>query len=446
MQGKIHIPEQVNMVLNTLEKHGYEAFIIGGCVRDAIMGIEPKDYDVTTSALPEETKEVFRDFHVIETGIKHGTVTVMVDNEPIEITTYRIDENYADNRHPENVRFTRSLKEDMARRDFTMNAIAYNPACGLVDYYGGVEDIQRGVIRAVGEADKRFEEDALRIMRALRFSAVTGFVIEEDTAEAALRHKDFLNNISAERIQVELVKLLCGKDARRVLMEYTDILAVILPELLEMKGFDQCNAYHIYDVLEHTAVAVENTPAKPVLRLSALLHDTGKPETFFQDCSGVGHFYGHNLASKKIAEDLLERLKFDNDTRDKVLLLVEKHDMQIKAEETAVKRALNKLGEENFRNLIALARADNKAQNPIIAKRQEHFDRLLAIAEEIITKEECFSLKALAVNGRDLMEIGIQQGPILGETLEKLLEAVISGEIENKKEELLKKAIDFSII
>jgi len=446
MQGKINVPRQVNMVLKALEGHGYEAFIVGGCVRDAIMGIEPKDYDVTTSALPEETKEIFRDFHVIETGIKHGTVTVMVDKEPIEITTYRIDENYVDNRHPENVRFTRSLKEDMARRDFTMNAIAYNPACGLVDYYGGVEDIQRGVIRAVGEADKRFEEDALRIMRALRFSAVTGFIIEENTAEAALRHKDFLNNISAERIQVELVKLLCGKDARRVLMDYTDILAVILPELLEMKGFDQCNAYHIYDVLEHTAVAVANTPAEPVLRLSALLHDTGKPETFFQDCTGVGHFYGHNLASKRIAEDLLERLKFDNDTKEKVLLLVEKHDMQIKAEETAVKRALNKLGEENFRNLIALARADNKAQNPIIVKRQEHFDKLLAIAEEIILKEECFSLKALAVNGRDLMEIGFKPGPELGKALENLLEAVISGEIENKKEELLKKAIDFSII
>lgn len=446
MQGKINVPKQVNMVLKALEDHGFEAFIVGGCVRDAIMGIAPKDYDVTTSALPEEIKEVFKDFHVIETGIKHGTVTVMVDNEPIEITTYRIDENYVDNRHPENVRFTRSLKEDMARRDFTMNAIAYNPACGLVDYYGGLEDIRRGVIRAVGEADKRFEEDALRIMRALRFSSVTGFAIEEATAEAALRHKDFLNNISAERIQVELVKLLCGKDARRVMMEFTDILAVILPELLEMKGFDQCNAYHIYDVLEHTAVAVENTPAEPVLRLSALLHDTGKPETFFQDCTGVGHFYGHNLASKRIAEDLLERLKFDNDTKEKVLLLVEKHDMQIKAEETAIKRALNKLGEENFRNLIALARADNKAQNPIISKRQEHFDKLLAIAEEIILKEECFSLKALAVNGRDLMEIGFKPGPELGKALENLLEAVISGEIENKKEELLKKAIDFSII
>ena len=440
------IPGFAQAALRLLNEAGYEAYLVGGCVRDAIMGIAPKDYDVTTSALPKETKGVFRDFHVIETGIKHGTVTVMVDKEPIEITTYRIDENYVDNRHPENVRFTRSLKEDMARRDFTMNAIAYNPACGLVDYYGGLEDIRRGVIRAVGEADKRFEEDALRIMRALRFSSVTGFAIEEATAEAALRHKDFLNNISAERIQVELVKLLCGKDARRVMMEFTDILAVILPELLEMKGFDQCNAYHIYDVLEHTAVAVENTPAEPVLRLSALLHDTGKPETFFQDCTGVGHFYGHNLASKRIAEDLLERLKFDNDTKEKVLLLVEKHDMQIKAEETAVKRALNKLGEENFRNLIALARADNKAQNPIIVKRQEHFDKLLAIAEEIILKEECFSLKALAVNGRDLIEIGFKPGPELGKALENLLEAVISGEIENKKEELLKKAIDFSII
>lgn len=445
MQGKINVPKQVNTVLKALESAGFEAYIVGGCVRDSIMGKAPKDYDVTTSALPEETMDVFKDYHVIETGLKHGTVTVMVDKEPIEITTYRIDENYVDNRHPESVRFTRSLKEDMARRDFTMNALACNPSCGIADYYGGIEDIKNGIIRAVGDGNQRFEEDALRIMRALRFASETGFVIEEATAEAARSHKELLLNISAERIRVELVKLLCGKDVRRVLMEYTDILAVILPELMEMKDFDQCNAYHIYDVLEHTAVAVENTPAEPALRLAALLHDTGKPETFFQDCSGVGHFYGHNLASKRIAEDLLERLKFDNNTKEKVLLLVDKHDMQIGADEKSVKRALRKLGEENFYALIALARADNCAQNPIIAKRQEHFDKLMEIAGEIISAEECFSLKHLTVNGRDLIEAGVSQGPVIGEILEKLLDAVISEEIPNKKEELLKKAIDFSI-
>lgn len=445
MQGKINVPKQVNEVLKALEEAGFEGYIVGGCVRDSIMGKTPKDYDVTTSALPEETMRVFKDYHVIETGLKHGTVTVMVDGEPIEITTYRIDENYVDNRHPESVRFTRSLEEDMARRDFTMNAIAYNPGRGIVDCCGGIEDIKRGVIRAVGDGNKRFEEDALRIMRALRFSSETGFAIEEATIEAARNHKELLNNISAERIRVELVKLLCGKDVRRVLMEYTDILAIILPELAEMKGFDQCNGYHIYDVLEHTAVAVENTPAEPVLRLSALLHDTGKPETFFEDCSGVGHFYGHNLASKRIAGELLEKLKFDNDTKERVILLVDKHDLQIKADVKAVKRALNKLGEENFYDLIKLARADNRAQNPILAKRQEHYDNLVSIAGEIIAAEECFSLKHLAVNGRDLMEIGFSQGPVIGEVLEKLLDAVISEEIENKKEELLKKAIDFSI-
>jgi len=446
MQEKINIPSQVNIVLNSLENAGYEAYIVGGCVRDSLMGIQPKDYDVTTSALPEETKEVFRDYHVIETGIKHGTVTVMVDKEPIEITTYRIDENYVDNRHPESVTFTRSLREDMARRDFTMNALGYNPSCGIVDYFGGIEDIKQGIIRAVGDGEKRFEEDALRIMRALRFAAVTGFAVEEETIKAARKRKDLLHNISAERIREELSKLLCGRDARRVLMEYVDILGVILPELLEMKGFEQYNHWHIYDVLEHTAVALENVPPVPVLRFAALFHDMGKPATFFQDCSGVGHFYGHGDVSRDMAAVIMERLKFDNAAKDRILRLVEKHDMQITAEEKAVKRALNKLGEDGFYDLIALARADNLAQNPLLAKRQEHYDKLEIIAGEIIAKEECFSLKSLAVNGRDLMGVGFSQGPELGAALENLLECVISGEIDNKKEELLKKAIDFSII
>ena len=446
MQGKIIIPQRVEKVLGALESAGFEAYMIGGCVRDSIMDKTPNDYDVTTSALPGETKEVFEGFPVIETGLKHGTVTVVIDGEPIEITTYRIDGDYVDNRRPQNVSFTRNLKEDMARRDFTMNAIGYNPSVGIVDYYGGAEDIRKGVIRAVGDGNKRFEEDALRIMRALRFASETGFIIEEETAAAARLHKDLLLNISGERIRVELTKLLCGKDARRIIMEYTDILAVILPELADMKDFDQCNPYHIYDVLEHTAAAVESAPPTAELRLAALLHDTGKPETFFEDCSGVGHFYGHNLASKEIARSFMARLKFDNETKDKVLKLVEYHDMQIAPEEKAVKRALRKLGSETFYDLIALARADNKAQSPVVSGRQKTYDRLVEIAGEIIASEECFSVKHLAVNGRDLIEVGIPQGPEVGKALEKLLDAVISGEIENKKEDLLKKAIDFSII
>ena len=290
------LPAQVNTALARLHDAGYEAYIVGGCVRDRIMGREPKDYDITTSALPEQTAAVFAGERIIETGMKHGTVTVLLDGEPLEITTFRIDGTYSDSRHPDAVTFTPSLREDLARRDFTMNAMAYSSETGLVDPFGGQADIAAKYIRCVGDPDLRFREDALRILRALRFSSVLGFPIEPETDGAARYLCLLLKKISAERVFSELKQLLCGPDVRRVLLDYAGVLGAVLPEILPMQGFDQRNPHHCYDILEHTAAAVEAMPPEPALRLAALLHDVGKPECFFTDEDGVGHFYGHPKA------------------------------------------------------------------------------------------------------------------------------------------------------
>lgn len=433
----IRLPKQVVTALKLLEASGYEAYIVGGCVRDYIMGIEPHDYDITTSALPEETKQVFKRYKVIETGIKHGTVTVLMDYEPIEITTFRVDADYIDGRHPSSVSFTKSLREDVARRDFTMNAIAMDCRGDIFDYFGGRQDIENRVIRCVGEPITRFNEDALRIMRALRFSSVTGFNIEEKTHEAMRETKDLLCKVSAERIREELVKLLCGKNVKKVLMEDVDILAVFVPEITKMKSFDQKNPHHIFDVLEHTATVVEKADKEPVVRLAALFHDIGKPDCFTVDEAGIGHFYGHGAISTEITRSVMNRLKFDNDTKKKVLELVEKHDAPIESSQRAVKRVLNKLSEEQFFNLIALKRADNLGQSREFRNRQVYYDRLEEIAGEIIEQEQCFSLKDLCVNGSDLISIGFKPGKEIGEMLKFLLEEVIDGKIENERQKLL---------
>lgn len=433
----IRLPKQVVTALKLLEASGYEAYIVGGCVRDYIMGIEPHDYDITTSALPEETKQVFKRYKVIETGIKHGTVTVLMDYEPIEITTFRVDADYIDGRHPSSVSFTKSLREDVARRDFTMNAIAMDCRGDIFDYFGGRQDIENRVIRCVGEPITRFNEDALRIMRALRFSSVTGFNIEEKTHEAMRETKDLLCKVSAERIREELVRLLCGKNVKKVLMEDVDILAVFMPELAKMEGFDQRNPHHIFDVLEHTATVVEMADKEPVVRLAALFHDIGKPDCFTVDEAGIGHFYGHGAISAEMTRSVMNRLKFDNDTKKKVLELVEKHDAHIEPSQRAVKRVLNKLSEEQFFNLMALKRADNFGQSPLHRERQKHYDKLEEIAGEIIEQEQCFSLKDLCVNGSDLISIGFKPGNEIGEMLKFLLEEVIDGKIENERQKLL---------
>ncbi len=437
------LPEQVLKAVRMLNNRGFEAWVVGGFVRDTLMGRTGGDIDVTTNGLPEQVRNVFTQYKVIETGLKHGTLTVVIDHMHIEITTYRTETGYTDNRHPDNVTFTRSLEEDCARRDFTINAICYNPTEGYRDYYGGMADIENKVIRCVGNPCERFNEDALRILRRIRFASQLGFAIEENTKQAIFDCRHLLENISAERIYTELLKLLCGVDVKRILLDYTEILAVFMPQIMALKGFLQHNHHHIYDVLEHTAVAVENTPPNPQLRLAALLHDFGKPATFTMDEKGVGHFYGHGEASFEISKAVLKKLKVSNEEYSLITHLVKYHDVYIPAKEKAVRRALNKHGENRLRLLLQLKRADNKGQNTKDFDRTGEYDRLEKIINEQIEKQRCFSLKQLAVNGKDLIDIGIPPSKKTGEVLNALLEAVLNGEIENNKELLLDKAKNF---
>lgn len=434
----LKISKSAEKAISMLAQSGYEAYCVGGCVRDMLLGIAVNDFDITTSALPSEMKQVFKSERVIETGIKHGTLTVIIDNEAIEITTYRIDGEYKDSRHPEAVSFTRSLKEDLSRRDFTVNAIVYNRNSGVKDLFGGIADIEKGIIRAIGDPDKRFSEDALRILRAIRFSSTLGFEIEEKTKEAMIRKKSLIKNISPERIASELNKLLLGKNVKNALLENSEILAEIIPELEEMKGFDQCNKWHIYDILEHTAVAVESTPRELHLRLTMLLHDTGKVHTFFKDENGVGHFYGHNEKSAEIAKRFFEKYKYDNKTSEAVYKLVKIHDTPTQEESVLIKKRLNRWGKDTFFDLIKVQRADNMAQNPLLVNLS-HFDTLEKMAQEI-EQAECYSMAKLKISGKDLLTLGIPEGKIIGEVLTILLDEVIDNKILNEHTALLCRA------
>ncbi len=432
----LELPGYALEVISSLEGAGFEAYVVGGCVRDMLMGKEINDIDITTNAMPEETKKVFSSRKIIDTGIKHGTVTVLADGNPIEVTTYRIDKGYSDGRHPDEVSFTRNLTEDLARRDFTVNAIAYNPKAGIVDPFGGRDDIKNMVLRCVGDAEKRFNEDSLRILRGLRFSSTLGFTLEADTANSAASCRKLLKNISAERIYIELSKMLCGKDIRRVLLTYTEIFEEILPELGGMKDFDQKNFHHIYDVLAHTAAVVESIEPVPHLRFAALFHDCGKPECFTLDSNGVGHFNKHARISTDKAEKALTRLKSDNFTRTRVTQLIKLHDTPIEPQANVIKKKLNKYGEELFFDLIKLQRADNMGQAPNFHYRQEIYTQIENIAHEIIESQQCFSLKDLAVKGDDLSDAGLK-GREIGNALKVLLDAVMEGKAENTKESLL---------
>ncbi len=427
----------VRHVLLQLEAAGFEAWLVGGCVRDRLMGITPHDYDITTSAKPEEVMAVFHDHRVLETGLKHGTVTLLWDHKPLEITTYRAESTYSDHRHPDNVTFTSSLREDLARRDFTMNAIAMDAREEIADPFHGAEDIAAQIIRCVGDPLLRFEEDALRILRALRFASRLGFAIEDATKQAMGIRAENLSYVSPERIFAEVSQLLCGRYVRPVLMEHIQTLGAVLPELLPMEGFDQRNYHHIYDVWEHTARVVENVPPQVHLRLAALFHDAGKPHCFTIDDAGVGHFYGHAEISREIAGKVLARLRCDNATRTAVDQLIRYHDTPIECNERSVRRALRRFTPEGFRDLIALKRADNLAQSPAYQERQRECSRLEAMAEEILLQAQCFSLRDLAVKGTDLIDLGIQPGPQIGTILEGLLEEVMADRLPNEKEALL---------
>lgn len=437
------IPDEALYIIDRLTAAGFDAYCVGGCVRDLIMGLEANDYDITTSATCEEVKECFADKKIIETGIKHGTVTVLINSKPFEITTYRIESTYSDNRHPDRVIFTRSLKEDLARRDFTVNSIAYNKKDGFVDPFGGRKDIERKIIRAVGDPKKRFEEDSLRILRGIRFASTLGFTVEEETKRAMLEKRHLIKNISAERIFTELSKMLCGKNIKNALLEFAPVIGEILPEINAMQGFDQHNFHHIYDVLTHTAVVVESTRPVLHLRLAALFHDVSKPFCFSLDENGVGHFYGHPSESAEIAEERLSQLRCDNKTKESVIRLIKAHDAPIEESEKIIKRRLASMGRELFFDLIELKRADTAGLAPEYAVRNAHFDRLEAIANEILEKEECFSLKHLAVNGKDMLLLGLK-GREIGSMLDMLLEAVIDGRVENDEEEL--KALTLTLL
>jgi tRNA nucleotidyltransferase (CCA-adding enzyme) len=433
----MEISQGAKKALELLHTAGYEAYLVGGCVRDLIMKIPAHDYDITTSATPKEMKKAFIGYTTIETGIKHGTITFLYNKEPIEITTYRIEGEYKDNRHPESVEFTTKLENDLSRRDFTMNALVYNENEGIIDLFGGQKDIANKTIRAIGVAENRFKEDALRILRAMRFSSQLGFEIEEETKKAMVKCAPLLHNISAERISQELNKLLVGKNVKKVILDCYEILGEILPEIKKMHGFNQYNKYHIYSVLEHTATAVENIDPVAHLRLTMLLHDTGKVYTFTRDENGTGHFYGHNKVSADIAKDFLNKYKYDNLTKERVVELVKIHDTPIEMDRIFIKKRLNRLGKDVFFDLLKVKRADNLAQNP------EYFwldklDKMENIAREIVEENE-FTLSSLKISGNDLISLGIT-GKKIGEALNLLLNEVIEEKIKNQKEALLKRA------
>lgn len=435
-------------ILEALEKAGYEAYFVGGCVRDALMGRESGDADVTTNALPDQIKEVFVGFNVIETGIKHGTVTVMLPGEncgqsavSVEITTYRNDGTYSDSRHPDSVDFVSNLREDLARRDFTVNAMACSIRGELIDLYGGQKDLAEKKLRTVGDPDKRFKEDALRIMRGLRFASVLGFDIEEETAAAMFRNRALLVNVSAERIFVEFKKLLAGEHAGDVLRKHVDVLECVLPEIAAMKGFEQHNSYHKYDVLEHCIRAMEAVRTTPenhqYMKMAVLFHDMGKPDTYFMDDKGVGHFYGHPKKSEELARNVLGRLKADKATVERIAVLVKYHDLLFDKDERLLKRWMNKLGADVLQEILEIKLADNIGTGNMSPELGQKFADIRDMMADIIAQEQCFSLKDLAVKGDDLIGLGMKPGPEIGDVLQRLLDAVIDGECENEKEALM---------
>ena len=439
----MELPQTVSDLISRLEQAGYSAYAVGGCVRDALLSRRPSDWDLCTSALPAQMQEVFRGEHIIETGLKHGTLTIVIAHVPYEITTFRTDGTYTDHRHPDSVTFVDNVAGDLSRRDFTVNAMAYSPRGGLVDFFGGQEDLRRRVIRCVGVPEERFREDALRILRALRFASVYDFSVDPETEKALRFLAPSLKNVAGERIREELLKLLCGTGAGRILRSFPDVLSVIIPEIGPMVGYDQRNHHHHFDLWEHTVKCVENIPSEPDLRLAMLLHDTGKPSVCTVDEKGEAHYRGHQGVSAEIAERVTDDLRCDRETRERVIRLVRYHDIPLRTEGGAVNldrsfllRRLNRFGVEDLKALFLIHRADRIAtghsprerEDARLAERMNALDALLA-------ERPCFTLKDLAVNGNDLKAFGLK-GPALGEALRQLLEAVMDGRVPNEKDQL----------
>ncbi|MBR2916915.1 MAG: CCA tRNA nucleotidyltransferase [Clostridia bacterium] len=437
---EIKMPDEVKTAISSLEERGFEAYIVGGCVRDCIMGKAPSDWDITTSATPEEITDVFKDYKTILTGAKHGTVTAVINHFHIEITTFRTEGSYSDSRHPDYVLFTKSLKEDLSRRDFTMNALAYNEKTGLIDYFGGERDIENMIIRAIGDPDTRFSEDALRIMRAIRFASVLSFTIEEKTRLSIHKNALLLDNIAKERIAVEFNKLLLGDYVEKILHEYKDIIAVFIPEIIPTFDFDQRNFHHHLDVWRHIVLGVSSSPKLIYVRLAMLFHDIEKPSCLKFDSRGIGHFSGHPQKGQDTAEEVLKRLKYDNTTIKIVSFLVRYHDAPLPADKTEIKKWLMKYQKTLVQLLFEVKISDNLAKNRNFPARLVEAKEGRAILRKIITNNECYSLSQLDIKGDDLIKAGFPKSPELGDTLDKLLLSVIEEKCQNKKEELLKLA------
>lgn len=447
MNFKINIPKEAKWLIHELNILDYEAYVVGGCVRDSLLGKKPKDWDICTDAKPENVMDIFRihGLEVIETGLQHGTVTIhFPSGNNYEITTFRVDGKYSDGRHPDSVEFIDDITADLARRDFTINAVAYNDEDGLIDPFWGAKDLRMKIIRCVGDPDKRFQEDSLRILRAMRFASTYGFQIVHKTIDAMDRNRSLLHNISAERIRDELCKILCGNNVLHVLLNYSNIIAEIIPEMRACIGFEQNNPYHEYDVYGHIAHAVSGYKGGDIsVKVALLLHDIGKPNIYVTDERGRGHFYGHPAVSHEMAKHILERLKFDNKTKDEILELVLYHDVEIKASRKIARRLLNKLGIDRVKQLIEVKRADilshsNKAHGSRLPNLQEFSE----IVDDVIAESECFKIKDLAVNGNDICALGVS-GPMVGRVLNHLLDKVIDETLENDRDSLINEAKKF---
>ena len=434
---RINLSDDAKYIIEKLNKSGYECYAVGGCIRDLIMGKKPADNDFTTDATPEQIEECFNDCCIFRNGKKFGTITVLINDYKYEITTYRTESDYNDNRHPSDVIFVKNLTEDLKRRDFTINALAYSHTAGLVDLFDSVSDIKAGLIRCVGDPDKRFNEDALRILRALRFASKLGFEIETDTSASIFKNRELLNNIAVERISKEFVDILLGDHVKYVLDEYRDVFAVFIPEIVPMFGFEQRSLHHCYDLWNHTLETIVNSPEEELIRVSLFFHDLGKVDTRTFD--GVHHhFKGHPAVSAEYAHTILKRLRFSNEFIHETVLLIKYHDVRFKGNRKSIKKALGVLGPELMKKLFCVQKADLMAQSDYLRDEKElALKNSIDVFNEIIRNNECFDKKQLEINGRDLIDIGIKEGSDIGYVLDLCVENVIEGNIRNNREELL---------
>lgn len=438
---KIVLPKNVKKIIDILNKNNFEAFIVGGCVRDSIIGLIPHDWDICTNAKPEEIKKCFEFFNTFDSGIKHGTISIVIDGEVYEVTTYRIDGTYSDNRRPDSITFTSDIAKDLARRDFTINAIAYNEQCGLIDPYGGREDLSDNIIRCVGNPDFRFNEDALRIIRALRFASVYDFVIENETSKSICKNADLLKNIAVERISVEFNKLLCGNGAEEILNNYSDVIAVFIPEIKPMFDYSQHTKHHNRDLWRHTTYSVKSIDNTPVLRMSMFLHDIGKPKACKRDEDGTCHFKGHPKYSAEMAETILRRLKYPTEFIETCITLIKYHDVRFNGSKRQLRHVMSAIGDKNVELLLKIQRADIMAQSDY--KHKEKLEKLnlaCQVYREVLADKDCFTLKQLKINGNDIKNLGVTEGVKIGKILKILLSLVIEDKLENKKSALVNKA------